>query len=46
MIVKTAFPEGEFRGAVSGYVYFPFTGKASKIKSVELLYGDARLKLK
>jgi hypothetical protein len=46
VIVKTAFPEGEFRGAVSGFVYFPFTGKASKIKSVELQYGDARLKLK
>jgi hypothetical protein len=46
VIVKTALPEGEFRGAVSGYLYFPFTGKASKIKSVELHYGEARLKLK
>ena len=46
VIAKTAFPEGEFRGAVSGFVYFPFAGKASKIKSVELHYGDTRLKLK
>jgi hypothetical protein len=46
VIVKTAFPDGDFRGPVSGYLYFPFTGKASKIKSVELLYHDTRLKLK
>jgi hypothetical protein len=46
VIVKTALPEGEFRGAISGYLYFPFTAKASKIKSVELHYNDVRLKLK
>ena len=46
VIVKTALPEGEFRGAISGYLYFPFTAKASKIKSVELHYNDTRLKLK
>jgi hypothetical protein len=46
LVVRTAVPEGTFAGTVSGYLYFGFTGKASKIKSVELLYRDATLKLK
>jgi hypothetical protein len=46
LIVSTAFPHGEFKGPVSGYIYFPFTGKASKIRRVDLLYGDAVLRLK
>jgi hypothetical protein len=46
LVVRTALPEGAFAGPVSGYLYFWFTGKASKIKSVELLYRDAALKLK
>lgn len=46
LIAASALPEGEFKSPVSGYVYFPFTGKASKIKRVDLLYGDAVLRLK
>jgi hypothetical protein len=46
LVVRTAFPEGTFSGPVSGFLFFPFSGKASKIKSVDLLYHDATLKLK
>ena len=46
LVVSTALPPGEFRGAVSGFIYFPFTGKASKIKTVDLVHGDTTLKLK
>lgn len=46
LVVSTAFPAGEHRGPVSGFLYFPYTAKASKIRSVELIYDDARLKLK
>ena len=46
LVVTTALPEGEFRGPVSGFLYFPFTGKASKIRTVVLEYGDVSLKLK
>ena len=46
LISATALPQGEFKAPVSGYLYFPFTGKASKIKRVDLLYGDAVLRLK
>jgi hypothetical protein len=46
LVVSAALPEGEFRAPVSGFVYFPFEGKASRIKSVELIYGDTKLKLK
>lgn len=45
-----ALPEGEKVLPLSGYLYFPYTGKVKKIKSVELLYqgsgGSATLKLK
>ena len=46
LVVSAALPEGEHKGPVAGFLYFPFTGKASKVRSVELLYGEARLKLK
>jgi hypothetical protein len=46
LIPATALPEGDFKGPVSGYIYFPFTGKASKVRRVDLLYGDAILRLK
>jgi len=46
LVVNTALPEGSFRGPVSGFLYFPFSGKASKVRTVELHYGDVRLKLK
>jgi hypothetical protein len=44
--MKTALPAGDFAGAVSGYLYFFYKGKPSKIKTVELVYKDAVLQLK
>jgi hypothetical protein len=46
LIVETALPEGEFKGPVSGFVYFPFPGKTSSVKTVELLFRDNALRLK
>ena len=48
-IVEYALPMGETRIPVAGYLYFHFEGKASKIRTLELLYkterGEVRLKL-
>ena len=44
-VVAAALPEGTVRGPVSGYLYFAYKGKAGKIKSLELLYDGAVLKL-
>ena len=46
LVVQTALPEGNHRSALSGYLYFAFQGKAASIKSLELLYEDAVLKLR
>jgi hypothetical protein len=46
LVTQTAFPDGNFAGAVSGYLYFYFRGNASKIHTVELLYNGVTLKLK
>jgi len=46
LVTQTALPEGNFPGAVSGYLYFYFRGNASKIHTVELLYNGVTLKLK
>jgi len=46
LLVQTALPEGKQTGPVSGYLYFPFTGKTRSLKSVELLFEDAVLKLR
>jgi hypothetical protein len=46
LLTQTAFPDGNFPGAVSGYLYFYFRGNAAKIHAVELLYNGATLKLK
>jgi hypothetical protein len=46
LAVNTALPKGDFRHSVSGFVYFPFRGKASSIKSVELVIGETAIKLR
>jgi hypothetical protein len=46
ILLKTALPEGSHQGPVSGFVYFPWTGKASGIKSLDLIYDDVTMKLK
>ena len=46
LLVRTALSDGEFRGPVSGFLYFAYKGKPSGIKSLDLLYEDAVLKLR
>jgi hypothetical protein len=46
LVVQMALPEGESHGPVSGFLYFPFGGKTASIKSLELIYEDAVLKLR
>jgi hypothetical protein len=45
LVVETALPEGPFRGPVSGFLYFPYKGRTSSIKTLDLLYDDAVIKL-
>jgi hypothetical protein len=49
VIARTALPDGVVSKPVSGFVYFPYKGKAKALKSVELIYegkaGTATLKL-
>jgi hypothetical protein len=46
ILLQTALPEGVHKGKVSGFVFFPYGGKTSSLKSVELEYGSVTLKLK
>jgi hypothetical protein len=46
LLAQTALPEGPHRGPVSGFLYFPYRGKTTSIKSLELLYEDAVLRLR
>jgi hypothetical protein len=46
LVERTALPEGDFKGPVSGYLYFPFKGKTASIHSLELIYDDTMLKLR
>jgi hypothetical protein len=46
LLIRTALPEGEFKGPVSGFLYFPYEGKASGLKAIDLLFEDAVMKLK
>ena len=46
VLLQTALVEGPHRGYTSGFVYFPFRSKLSSIKTLELIYQDAVLKLK
>jgi hypothetical protein len=46
VVLDTALPQGEHRGPVSGFLYFTYDGKTSGIKSLELRYEDAVLKLR
>jgi hypothetical protein len=46
LLMKTALPEGNFDGPVSGFLYFPWTGKASAIKSIDLMYDDLKITLR
>jgi hypothetical protein len=46
VLIQTALPGGPHKGPVSGFVYFPFTGKPASLKAVELVYDGVSLKLK
>ena len=46
ILVRTALPDGTFKGPVSGFLYFPYNGKASSVKTAELWFHDVALKLK
>ena len=46
LVVQTGLPEGHFRGPVSGFIYFPYRGRTTSIKTLDLLYEDAVLKLR
>ena len=46
LVVQTALPEGPHKGPVSGFLFFPYQGKTTSIKSLELLYEDVVLKLR
>jgi hypothetical protein len=46
LLLQTALPEGSYKGPVSGFVYFPWRGKASSIKSIDLLYDDVTIRLR
>jgi hypothetical protein len=46
LLVQTAMPTDPHRGPVSGFLYFPYTGKTSSIKSLELTWQGASLKLR
>ena len=46
LLVRTAFPAGDFKGPVSGFIYFPHRGKMTSIKSLDLLYQDLVMKLR
>ncbi len=46
LVVQTALVEGEHHAPISGFLYFAYRGKISGIKTLELLYEDAVLKLR
>jgi len=46
LLVQTALPAGSHRDPVSGFLYFPYTGKIKSIKTLELLCEDAVVKLR
>ena len=49
VVQRSALPEEPHSSPVSGFLYFPFTGKLKKIKSLEILYdgpyGEATLRV-
>jgi len=46
LLTQTALPSDPRRGPVSGFLFFPYTGKTSSIKSLELKWREATLKLR
>ena len=40
VVVRTTLQEGEFHSPQSGFLYFAYSGKLKKIKSMNLIYSD------
>jgi hypothetical protein len=40
LVVQAALPAGEHRGPTSGFLYFPYRGKVSRIRSLELIFAS------
>jgi len=40
LAVEAALPEGEHRGPASGFLYFPYRGNVSHIRSLELVFAN------
>jgi hypothetical protein len=40
LVVQAALPEGERHGPTSGFLYFPYRGKLSHIRSLELVFAS------
>jgi len=43
--VRLQLPEGEFHSAQSGFLYFAFSGKTKRIKTLDLIYRDGETDL-
>ncbi len=46
LLLATALEEGQHHAPISGFLYFPYRGNLKSIKTLELLYHDAVLKLR
>jgi hypothetical protein len=40
LVVQAALPDGEHHGPTSGFLYFPYRGKVSRIRSLELVFAS------
>ena len=38
LVVQAALPDGEHHGPTSGFLYFPYRGRAGRIRSLELVF--------
>jgi hypothetical protein len=46
ILMRTALPGGPHRGPVSGFLYFPYTGKPGSVKSLDLVWEGVVLKVR
>ncbi len=46
VLIETALPQGEHHAPVSGFLFFAYSGRVQAIKSLELRYEDAILRLR
>lgn len=46
VLMNTALPQGQQKGRIAGFIYFPYRGKTGSIKALDLEFRGATLKLK